>query len=199
MQPERRMMRRADLAASDDGQTVKGYAAVFNSDADIGGYWIERIAPGAFSASLDGDVRALVDHDSGRVVGRTDAGTLRLNEDERGLACEIDLPDTNDGRDMAVLIKRGDITGMSFGFIVTKQEWDETVDPPVRTIQAVDLHEVSIVAFPAYQDTEIALRSSQAVVELRKRTDIARTAAAAQARDAYSRRKAEAEHKFRRI
>lgn len=197
MQAERRTLRSAGLAS--DGQTVRGYAAVFNSDADIGGYWVERIAPGAFSGTMGNDVRALVDHDSGRVVGRTTAGTLRMSEDERGLAVEIDLPDTTDGRDMAALIKRGDISGMSFGFVVTRQEWDETVDPPIRTIHEVDLHEVSIVAFPAYEDTEIALRSSRKVVDERAQAEKERRDAAQRARDKWSERKAEQEQKFRRI
>lgn len=164
-------------AAGDSGQTVAGYAAVFNSDADIGGYWIERIAPGAFAGAADQDVRALVDHDSGRVIGRTKAGTLRLAEDSKGLAVEIDLPDTSDGRDVGVSVARGDLSGMSFGFVVTKQTWDETVEPPIRTIEAVDLHEVSIVAFPAYDATEIALRSSQTLVDERARAKNHRHAA----------------------
>jgi uncharacterized protein len=141
------------------GKKIGGYAAVFNSETDIGGYFREIIAPGAFSEAVKQDVRALLDHDSGRVIGRTSAGTLRLTEDENGLAVEIDLPDTSDGRDAAVLIERGDLTGMSFGFIVTHDEWDETGDTPVRTIRKVDLREVSVVAFPAYDDTSIAMRS----------------------------------------
>lgn len=150
-------------AAGSTGRTLAGYAAVFNSTADIGGSFREVIAPGAFAGTIDGDVRALVDHDSGRVIGRTTAGTLRLREDANGLAVEIDLPDTTDGRDLATLIERGDVSGMSFGFVVTKQAWDETGPMPTRTIQAVDLREVSVVAFPAYDDTSIALRSLDAV------------------------------------
>lgn len=146
-------------AAGDSGRTIAGYAAVFGSTADIGDSFREIIAPGAFSGAVSGDVRALIDHDSGRIIGRTTAGTLRLREDDMGLAVEIDLPDTTDGRDLAVLIERGDVSGMSFGFVVTKQMWDETGDVPTRTIQAVDLREVSVVAFPAYDDTSIALRS----------------------------------------
>lgn len=146
-----------------DKRTLVGYAAVFNSDADIGGYWIERISPGAFAGTLGGDVLALVGHDHNRVVGRTKAGTLRLQEDLRGLRVEIDVPNTTDGNDLWVLVERGDITGMSFGFVVTKQSWDETIDPPVRTIHAVDLREVSATAFPAYDDTTIGKRSLDAV------------------------------------
>lgn len=155
----RTLTRPLEFRAGDSGKKIGGYAAVFNSETDIGGSFREIIAPGAFKDTLKGDVRALVDHDSGRVIGRTTAKTLRLSEDENGLSVEIDLPDTSDGRDLATLIERGDISGMSFGFMVTKQSWDETGDIPIRTIQAVDLFEVSVVAFPAYDDTSIAMRS----------------------------------------
>lgn len=146
-----------------NGQTLAGYAAVFGGEADIGGSFREVIAPGAFTQTLKtADVRAYFDHDRGRVLGRMSAGTLRLTEDARGLAVEIDLPDTTDGRDVRTLIERGDITGMSFGFIVRHDEWDETSNPPTRTIHAVELREVSVVSEPAYGDTSIALRSFEA-------------------------------------
>lgn len=154
----RTLTRPVEVRAAQNGRTIGGYAAVFNSTADIGDSFREVIAPGAFASAMSADVRALIDHDSGRVIGRTTAGTLRLKEDDTGLAVEIDLPDTTDGRDLAVLMERGDISGMSFGFIVTKQTWDETGPIPTRTIEAVDLREVSVVAFPAYDDTSIALR-----------------------------------------
>lgn len=145
--------------ADGETRTLVGYAAVFNSPTDIGGWWTETIAPGTFSSQLSGDVRALVDHDTGRVIGRTKSGTLRLSEDAKGLRIEVDVPDTTNGNDLWVLVERGDISGMSFGFRVTKDTWDETVDPPLRTIQAVELMEVSACAFPAYDDTEIGKRS----------------------------------------
>jgi HK97 family phage prohead protease len=195
MTMERRALTRAPELR--EGKTAKGYAALFNSETDIGGYFRETIAPGAFAATLkDSDVRALVDHDSGRVIGRSSAGTLRLSEDDTGLAVEIDLPDTSDGRDLAVLMERGDISGMSFGFRVTKEQWDETVDPPTRTILAAELFEVSAVAFPAYEDTTIALRSLEAVKEE------ARQRAADNAKRAVDRiaaRKAKMEQQFRGI
>jgi hypothetical protein len=148
-------------AVAEDGKrTIVGYAAIFNSETDVCGYWTEVVAPGAFASSLrENDVVALYSHDTGRVIGRMSAKTLRVEEDDKGLKVEIDLPDTTDGRDLAVLIERGDITGMSFGFCTRKQEWDETVEPPKRTILDVDLIEVTVTAFPQYDDTEIGLRS----------------------------------------
>ncbi|MBB4235053.1 HK97 family phage prohead protease [Rhizobium esperanzae] len=148
--------------ASDDKRTLVGYAAVFERLADIGGYFQEKIAPGAFSDAIKGDIRALVDHDMGRVIGRSKSGTLRLQEDGKGLRVEIDVPDTTDGNDLWVLVERGDISGMSFGFRVTKETWDETGQVPVRTIEKLNLIEVSAVAWPAYDDTTIGLRSLEA-------------------------------------
>ena len=148
-----------ETRAEDGKRTLVGYAAMFNSDATIGDYFIERIDPGAFNTALTADVRALVDHDTGRVIGRTKSGTLRLAVDSRGLRVEIDVPDTADGRDLWTLVERGDISGMSFGFRVTKQSWDETGDMPVRTVLEVELFEVSACAFPAYDDTMLGVRS----------------------------------------
>lgn len=196
---ERRAVTAAPELRADGGAKVaRGYAALFNSEADIGGYFREVIAPGAFTETLkDGDIRALIDHDSGRVIGRSTAGTLRLKEDDKGLSVEIDLPDTSDGRDLAVSMERGDITGMSFGFVVRHDEWDETSDPPTRTIHAVDLREVSAVAFPAYGDTEIALRSLENAKSEARKAQAERNKRAAEARIAE--RKAAAEQRFRRI
>ncbi len=140
--------------------TASGYAALFNVEADIGGYWRERIAPGAFTRTLaEDDILSVHSHDIGRVVGRTGAGTLTLREDAKGLAFENALPDTSDGRDLAVSIERKDIPGMSFGFITRKQEWDETVDPPLRTIIEATLIEITYSALPAYPDTTVGMRS----------------------------------------
>jgi hypothetical protein len=158
--------RRADEAGK---VTVTGYAAVFGEWADIYGWFEETVARGAFTSTLrSADVRAYFDHDRGRVLGRSTAGTLRLAEDAKGLFVEIDLPDTTDGRDVATLIERGDVSGMSFGFSVLRQEWDETVDPPRRTILEVELREVSIVSEPAYEGTSIAMRSLEAARDERR-------------------------------
>lgn len=194
MEIERRALS-APLEVRDEGQTVAGYAAVFDTVTDIGGMFREKIAPGAFSPAIKGDVRALWNHDSSHVLGRTKAGTLRLSEDDKGLAVEIDLPDTQAARDLRENMRLGNVDGMSFGFRVTKQEWDETGDVPLRTIEEVELFEVSAVTFPAYESTEIALRSLDD--ERAKREKAERNAARAKARIAA--RKAEAEQKFRGI
>jgi HK97 family phage prohead protease len=190
--------RSVSLPVEQRSDTIAGYAAVFGGEADIGGSFREVIAPGAFTETLKtADVRAYFDHDRGRVLGRSKAGTLRLKEDAKGLAVEIDLPDTSDGRDVRALLERGDIDGMSFGFVVTHDEWDETQDPPMRTIHAVALREVSVVSEPAYGDTSIALRALDAKREMTKAERAEHNRLKAEARIAE--RKAAAEHKFRRI
>lgn len=150
-----------ECRAADNGvQTARGYAARFNSRTTIGNWFTEEIAPGAFSKSLrENDVVALHSHDIGRVMGRTGAGTLTLREDEQGLYFENELPGTMDGKDLAIQIDRGDIPGMSFGFCTRKCEWDETVDPPHRTILEAELYEITYTALPAYPDTTVGLRS----------------------------------------
>lgn len=148
-----------EVRAEGDKRTLVGYAAIWNSDTTIGDYFVERIAPGAFTKAIRGDILALVNHDSGRVVGRTKSGTLRLKEDERGLAVEIDIPDTTDGNDLWKLVERGDISGMSFAFRATKQEWDESGDVPHRTVIEAELYEVTATPIPAYPDTSLAMRS----------------------------------------
>lgn len=186
---------RVEHRATDAGvTTVAGYAAVFGEVTNIADYFDEVIARGAFTTTLTtSDVLAYFDHDRGRILGRTASGTLRLSEDAKGLAVEIDLPDTTDGRDVRTLIERGDIRGMSFGFRVTKEEWDETGAVPKRTILAVELREVSIVSEPAYDGTSIALRSLEDARKERR----AHNFTAAERR--VSARRAAAEARFRGI
>jgi HK97 family phage prohead protease len=189
---KRSLVRPVEHRADANGKlTVSGYAAVFGEVADIGGWFKEVVARGAFTNTLrTADVRAYFDHDTGRVLGRLSAGTLRCEEDDKGLRVEIDLPDTTDGRDVKTLVERGDVSGMSFRFEAVRQEWDETVDPPKRTLLEVRLGEVSIVSEPAYDGTTVALRSlDTARKEARRQHNAA----------AFTRRKAEAEAKFRKI
>ncbi|MCG7508675.1 HK97 family phage prohead protease [Mesorhizobium retamae] len=149
------------------GRRLEGYAATFNNQADIGGRFVETIAPGAFAASLraKGDILALVDHDLGRVLARTRSGTLRLAEDARGLAFDLDVPDTSAGRDVLALAERGDLGGMSFGFTA----FDEHRDGDRRELRGVELHEISVVlAWPAYDGTVIQARSLETAAPFRR-------------------------------
>jgi HK97 family phage prohead protease len=143
-----------EIRETGDGMVFEGYAAVFNSDSSPLPF-IERIAPGAFERSLKSrnDIKLLWNHDTGIVLGSTRAGTLRLMEDSFGLKAVATLPDTQAGRDASVLLKRGDVSAMSFGFTVPTggDSWDRTGN--VRTLNRVSLHEVSLVAFPAYSST----------------------------------------------
>jgi len=157
---EKRIAQQVELRADESGtKTLVGYAAVFNSVTDIGGYFTEQIAPGAFAETIKGDVRCLFNHRSENVLGRTKSGTLRLAEDSYGLRFEVDLPDTVLGKDVGTLVARGDISGCSFDFRAMRQSWDDTVDPPKRTLEKVEISEVSIVTFPAYADTTVGVRS----------------------------------------
>jgi HK97 family phage prohead protease len=144
-----------------DGMTFSGYAAVFNSDSEPLPF-IERIAPGAFNRTLGSrnEIKMFVNHDTSRILASKRAGTLRLTEDAHGLRVDADLPDTTDGRDMAVHLQRGDIDSMSFGFSIPKggDSWSD--DGQRRELHEIRLHEVSIVTgFPAYTATTAAVRS----------------------------------------
>lgn len=152
-----------ELRADGEKRKIAGYAALFDTPADIAGMFREQIAKGAFAAAIErDDVRALFDHDSALVLGRNRAGTLKLEEDDKGLRIEIDPPDTQFARDLMVSMERGDITQMSFGFIATRQEWDDTQTPPLRTVLEVELFDVSVVTYAAYPETSAAVRSLEA-------------------------------------
>lgn len=149
-----------EMRADDEEGKLVGYAAVFNSwSEDLGGFR-ERMAPGSFKKTLKErpDVRALMNHDPGQVLGRVKNGTLNLAEDDQGLRMELTPPDTSYGRDLLNLVKRGDIDGMSFGFRVIRDEWDMVDDQLSRTVQEVELIEVSAVTFPAYPETQLTAR-----------------------------------------
>jgi HK97 family phage prohead protease len=166
------MERRAFTEVRTAGRRIEGYAATFNSEARIGAF-VETIAPGAFRGSLAGDVLAMLDHDAGKVLGRTRSGTLRLSEDSRGLAFSLDLPETQAGRDVLALAERGDLGGMSFGFTVPKggERWQGIR----RELRTVALREVSVVqAWPAYPDTELALRAAHDAWESAPRIKVRR-------------------------
>lgn len=157
---EKRLFADVEIRAEGDAPPViAGYAAVFEQlSVDLGGFR-EKIAHGAFAKSVGADVRALFDHDSSFVLGRTKAKTLTLTEDQRGLRVEITPPNTAHARHVVELLKRGDIDQMSFGFRTRADRWENRDGETVRTLLDVDLIEVSVVAFPAYPQTEAAMRS----------------------------------------
>jgi uncharacterized protein len=148
-----------------------GHAAVFDEWTTLyqgeSYTWREVVRPGAFRDAIAEaqDVRGLWNHEPNNVLGRTKSGTCRIAEDSRGLAVEIDLPDTQLGRDLAVLMARGDVTQMSFAFRVRKGGEKVTVRQEnglvteERELTALDLYDVSPVCYPAYQGTDCALRA----------------------------------------
>lgn len=143
-----------------DAHIISGYAAVFNSETTISDYFREKIAPGAFTRTLqeNDDIRCLFNHNWENILGRTKSGTLKLNEDDHGLAFEVTLPNTTVARDLVQSMTRGDVNQCSFQFIPTAETWeDENSDMPLRTIDECTLYEVSIVTIPAYDDTEASL------------------------------------------
>lgn len=145
---------------------IRGHAAVFDSRARILPDLYEVIQRGAFSAGLaDADVRALFNHNPDIVLGRSKSGTLRLHEDARGLAIEIDPPDTQAARDLMTSMERGDIDSMSFAFRVRRpggDKFEELEDGScLRTLLAVDVRDVSPVTYPAYEDTDVSVARSE--------------------------------------
>jgi HK97 family phage prohead protease len=161
----RQFVRDLEIRSEGNGMTLRGYAAVFNSPSQPLPF-TETIAPGAFRASLDSrnDVKLLWNHDTGTVLGSTRAGTMTMTEDSHGLLIEAQLPDTQAGRDLATLIKRGDVNAFSFGFRVPAGG-DEWPSADQRILKRVNIFEASVVAFPAYTATE-GTASVRAMTEL---------------------------------
>lgn len=161
MEIERRTLTGIEVRAT-EGQSSKivGYAAVFNSMSEDLGFR-EIVMPGAFDrALLEGqDVRALVNHDENQILGRTKSGTLRLSIDPKGLLAEITPPDTQAARDIMTSIKRGDLDGMSFAFRTLTDAWRTQDGQQIRELRDLDLVDVSVVAFPAYEATSVSARA----------------------------------------
>lgn len=146
-----------------DDMTLEGYAAVYNSETDLG-HFREVIKPGAFDDVLDNDVRALINHDPNLILGRTTNGTLELSVDERGLKYKVKLGDQQYAKDFYESVKRGDISQSSFAFTIDKQSWNEE-----RTVRSVDkvrqLLDVSPVTYPAYAAATVQARDQQLETE----------------------------------
>ena len=153
---------------TDGRRVIEGYFAVFDAVYSPYGDWEETIAPGAFAGETGGDVRALINHDTTLVLGRVPAGTLTLHEDRRGLWGRIEINgEDQDAVNAWARVKRRDVTQCSFGFDILDEE--KQVDGEtgrVRfVIRRVKLYEVSVVTFPAYEDTGVEARSAQAARE----------------------------------
>lgn len=151
-------VRDVEARADDSGMRLAGYAAVFN-DASVPLPFKESIAPGAFRKTLSEtpDVRMLINHE-GLPVARTKNGTLKLEEDDRGLRFEADLADTQEGRDIYELVKRGDVDQMSFAFRVIRQKWNDDRSRRVLTEVSLADGDVSVVTYPAYPTTTVEAR-----------------------------------------
>ena len=144
-----------------EGNTIRGYAAVYNSDSEWMGGFYEQIAKGAFDEVMDNDTRAYFNHDENLLLGRVSSGTLRLGSDERGLYYEVDLPNTSYANDLVELMKRGDVNQSSFAFLIESDRWEERDGKTYRIIEKVSrLLDVSPVAQPAYPDatSELMMR-----------------------------------------
>ena len=146
-----------------EGNTIRGYAAVYNSDSEWMGGFYEQIATGAFDDVLDNDTRAYFNHDENLLLGRVSSGTLRIGTDARGLYYEVDLPNTSYANDLVELMKRGDVNQSSFAFLIDSDRWEERDGKTYRIIEKVSrLLDVSPVAQPAYPDatSELVTRNN---------------------------------------
>ena len=154
-----------EFTTREDGEAphISGYFAVFNSTYEIAPGMSESIAPGAFSRTLADDVRALINHDTTLVLGRTKAHTLTLSEDERGLWGDVQInPNDQDAMNLYERVKRGDVDQCSFGFEIVREDTEARDDGSIHwTIQEVRLFEVSACTFPAYEETNISARAAE--------------------------------------
>lgn len=178
---ENRTMRQMRSIASEfktreDGEErrIEGYFAVFNSIYQIAPDMSESVAPGAFTETLDGDVRALIDHETMYVLGRTTAETLELREDETGLWGSILVnPNDQDAMNLWHRVDRGDVNQCSFGFDILEEETEFLDDGSVHwTIKRVKLYEVSVCTFPAYAETSVEARQEDKAQIIKRRNEI---------------------------
>ena len=151
--------------AESDGQDmyIEGYFAVFNRQTELWPGAYEEVAPGAFDETLGNDIRALINHDTTLVLGRNKAGTLELKADSYGLWGRVKInPNDSDAVNLYERVKRGDVDQCSFGFNITSEETDWRDDGTVKwTITGIDLHEVSVCTFPAYEETGVQARKAE--------------------------------------
>lgn len=162
----------SNFETREDGEDliIEGYFAVYNSNYDIYEGMSESIAPGAFAETLGNDIRALTNHDTSLVLGRNRAGTLELRDDSHGLWGRIKInPNDQDALNTYERVKRGDVNQCSIGFNILSEETDFREDGSIHwTITKIDLFEVSVCTFPAYEETNISARKHDAE-EIKKR------------------------------
>lgn len=157
---------------ADDGKKhIEGYFAVFNSNYELWEGASESVDPHAFDNTLSRDIRALQDHDSRLVIGRNKANTLTLKVDARGLWGDVIInEDDQDALNLYARVQRGDVDQCSFGFEINKEEFEERADGTVHwTIKDVNLYEVSVVTFPAYEATSVSARKRD-LTDIRKKS-----------------------------
>ena len=165
----------SEFKTRDDGGElrIEGYFAVFNSNYNIFDGASESVAPGAFSDTLGGDIRALIDHETMYVLGRNQAGTLELREDSHGLWGSVLInPNDQDAMNLYARVQRGDVNQCSFGFDILDEETEFFDDGSIHwTIKKVKLYEVSVCTFPAYAETSVQARKDEAKEIQRRRVD----------------------------
>lgn len=159
---------------SDEGPVIEGYFAVFNSDYEIWPGATEQVAPDAFNNCLSLDVRALCDHMTNLVLGRTSAGTLELRVDEKGLWGKIKINEQDsDAMNLYARVQRGDVSQCSFGFDILDEEYIDNRDGSCTWIlHDVYLWEVSVVTFPAYAETSVEARKKDREAELKRQLEL---------------------------
>lgn len=156
------------------GPVIEGYFAVFNSNYELWPNASEQVAPGAFRETLGGDIRALSDHDTRLVLGRTTAGTLSLREDDKGLFGTIKINEQDgDAMNLYARVQRGDVSQCSFGFDILDEEYIEQPDGgALWIIRKVKLYEVSVVTFPAYVETAVSARKADMDTILQRKQEV---------------------------
>ena len=154
-----------EVVSNNDEMCIEGYFIVFGQQTELWAGAYEEIAPNALDKTLNNDIRALINHDTRLVLGRNKSGTLELRVDSRGLFGKIKInPNDTEAVNLYERVKRGDVSQCSFGFNIISEETEWQDDGTVKwTITEVDLHEVSVVTFPAYEETGVQAR--QASVE----------------------------------
>ena len=176
--PEMRVMqlRSGEFKTREDSgeMVIEGYFAVFNSNYELWPGATESVAPGAFSDTLGGDIRALIDHETRLVLGRNTSGTLELKEDSHGLWGKIRInPKDTDAMNLYERVKRRDVDQCSFGFDILDEETEFRDDGSIHwTIKKVKLYEVTVCTFPAYEETSVSARKKSYEEILKRKNDV---------------------------